>query len=61
MFLILIINTAAIITNMVIENEKIIAILDIIDTICLVLYIIEFLLKIVGLGILKYFEDSWNQ
>ena len=31
------------------------------DEICFYLYVLEFILKIIGLGIIKYFGDSWNQ
>lgn len=35
--------------------------LDLIDNICLYFYILEALIKGIGLGIEKYWEDPWNK
>jgi hypothetical protein len=34
---------------------------DVIDEVLSYAYYLEFLMKIVGLGVLGYFQDSWNQ
>ena len=60
MFLILIINCSVIIAMSVINDDTIINRLNRIDDICLYFYIAECVLKIIGLGIEKYFNDSWN-
>lgn len=59
-FTILIINIIIIIVNMTLVDPQTNEILDVIDNCCLGIYIIEFLIKIIGLGIARYFEDSWN-
>lgn len=42
-------------------SEDIIAIFDSLDDYFLYMYIIEFMIKIIGLGIEKYWEDDWNK
>lgn len=45
---------------MFIEDGNQMNILEIIDDICLYFYIIECIIKIIGLGLRKYFNDEWN-
>ena len=60
MLLVVLINSCCIIASIVIANQNILDIFDMIDSIISYIYIIEFVIKIVGLGIEKYFEDNWN-
>lgn len=70
MFVILIINCVIIICSAgiyiffiqkVMTDDDTIAIFDIMDDYCLYFYILEFVIKIIGLGIEKYWEDDWNR
>jgi len=70
MFIILIINSVIVIcsagikyfpSKKVITDEDTLAIFDNIDDYCLYFYILEFAIKIIGLGIEKYWENSWNK
>ena len=58
MFLILILNTTVILGSYLLSDYS--DTFDYIDSICLYFYIIEFLIKIIGLGIVKYFNNNWN-
>lgn len=60
MFIVLIINCGIIIAMAVITDESKIEELSKIDDILLYFYIAECVIKIIGLGIEKYFEDPWN-
>jgi hypothetical protein len=57
---IVLINTIGILISTYTTNENTINAMDQIDTFCLYIYISECILKFIGLGIVKYFEDSWN-
>jgi hypothetical protein len=54
------VNTVGILISTYTEDIEIIDAMDLIDGICLYFYISECILKFIGLGIVKYFEDSWN-
>ena len=60
MTIVLIANCIVLIIGSVSTNDELVNTLFFIDEIFLYLYIAEFALKIVGLGIEKYFEDGWN-
>jgi len=59
--LILISNCICLIIALTIKNESTINTLFIFDEIFLYFYIAEAVLKIIGLGFEKYFEDGWNR
>jgi hypothetical protein len=42
------------------NDEDLNIVLGEIDDICLYFYIVECIIKIIGLGVEKYFEDDWN-
>lgn len=58
MMFILILNVIVIIWSSLINDESTLAILDTIDSITLYFYIAECIIKIVGLGFEKYFNDN---
>lgn len=58
MLLILFVNFIAIVVGSVVTDGDLISNLDLIDDICLYLYIIEAIIKIIGLGLEKYFDDD---
>ena len=58
MFIILLFNTIVILCSYFTSDYT--DTYDLIDSICLYFYISEFLIKIIGLGIIKYFNDNWN-
>lgn len=60
MFLVLTLNCAIIIASAIVTDEDALLILDSIDDYILYVYILECILKIIGLGVEKYWEDSWN-
>ena len=60
MFIIVIINVVVIILGNILKNEDSLLIIDLIDDIILYIYITEALIKIIGLGIVKYWDDGWN-
>ena len=60
MFIILILNTIILILSYVDDDPEKMEVYDEIDDFCLYFYIAEFCLKIIGLGIIKYFDDNWN-
>jgi len=43
------------------DDEEVIAIFDTIDDYFLYMYCVEFLIKVIGLGIEKYWDDDWNK
>jgi len=43
------------------DDEEALAIFDRIDDYCLYFYILEFSIKLIGLGVEKYWEDDWNR
>lgn len=45
----------------VMDDEEALAIFDRIDDYCLYFYILEFSIKLIGLGVEKYWEDDWNR
>lgn len=59
MILITLLNCTLILIAFFIADENILAIFDLIDNIFLGLYILEFIIKIIALGIKDYFDDSW--
>ena len=59
MILITLMNCTLILIAFFIADEKILAIFDLMDNIFLGVYILEFVIKIVALGIKDYFDDSW--
>ena len=61
MTIILLCNCTEVIAANFVTNDSASAFLDVADQICFYVYIIEFCLKIVGLGVEKYFLDTWNQ
>ena len=61
MFVVLILNSGVIIALSILdESDPNFAWLELVDNIILGFYVKECIIKIVGLGIEKYFEDSWN-
>ena len=62
MTIVLLLNCGEVISsNFISSDDPAMTFLNAIDDMCFYLYIIEFALKIVGLGIIKYFIDSWNK
>ena len=61
MLIIVLINTVVVIIGFIDSNEARGEIYDAIDYWFIVVYIIEFLMKIIGLGIFGYFRDNWNK
>ena len=59
MILITLLNCTLILIAFFIADEGVLAVFDLIDNIFLGLYILEFMIKIVALGIKVYFDDSW--
>ena len=43
------------------SNQDLVSKADLVDDVCLLFYILEALIKIIGLGVDKYFEDGWNK
>ncbi|EAR82678.2 cation channel family transporter (macronuclear) [Tetrahymena thermophila SB210] len=60
MLLILIINCAILFISMTSDNQSTQSLMDQIDDYFFYAYLLEFLIKVIGIGIEKYFEDSWN-
>ena len=61
MLIIVLINSIIVIIGFIDSNEARGELYDTIDYWFIIVYIIEFLLKIVGLGIFGYFRDNWNK
>lgn len=61
MFAILIINCVIIIYATIESDEDTLIILDTIDDVILYFYIKECIIKGIGLGLEKYWEDNWNK
>lgn len=59
MFIIVLFNSIIVIITMSMEGSFVDT-LDEIDDILVYIYIVEAIIKIVGFGIEKYFEDDWN-
>lgn len=59
MILVTLINCALILVAFFIADEGVLAVFDLVDNIFLAIYILEFLAKVVALGIKGYFGDSW--
>lgn len=59
MLIITIVNCALIITAFFIDDFEILNVFDIIDTVILGIYIFECLIKIIGIGIVDFFNDGW--
>ena len=60
MFIVLIINVIVIFWAMFEPDKDKVATLDMIDEVILYFYVGECVIKIIGLGVEKYFEDEWN-
>jgi len=60
MFAVLIINTIIIIAMQFNLSEEWMFWLEFLDNITLIFYTMEVVVKILGFGVEKYFEDSWN-
>ncbi|CAD8206226.1 unnamed protein product [Paramecium pentaurelia] len=60
MLVITILNCSLIITAFFIDDFEILSVFDIIDTVFLGIYIFECLIKIIGIGIVDFFNDGWN-
>ncbi|CAD8079364.1 unnamed protein product [Paramecium sonneborni] len=60
MLIITITNCILIVVAFFIEDQDILDIFNILDTVFLVLYSLECLIKIIAIGVKPYFEDSWN-
>ena len=45
----------------VMTDDDTLAMFDKMDDSCLYFYILEFVIKIIGFGIEKYWEDDWNR
>lgn len=60
MFVVLIVNSATVVASQITDDTEQNDIYDRIDDVCLYIYIAECVLKIVGFGIIKYFDDNWN-
>src|SRR3990167_9505718 len=61
MLVVVLINSAAVIATFIDEDPDRQTIYDSIDSYFVIAYIMEFVLKVVGLGILDYFRDNWNK
>jgi hypothetical protein len=61
MMVVLIINIVAIVWIQILPDDADTTSPDTIDSVCLYIYIAEVVLKWIGLGIEKYYEDEWNQ
>ena len=61
MMFILICNSVVLIYSAVSSDEDVLNILYDIDDYFLYIYIIECFIKIIGLGLEKYFNDGWNK
>ena len=61
MLTIVLINSIIVIIGFIDSNEARGELYDTIDYWFIVVYILEFLMKIVGLGIFGYFRDNWNK
>jgi voltage-gated sodium channel len=61
MLVILLFNCSTILYSSFVDSNKYTTIFEQIDDIFLYVYITEFLIKLVGLGIEKYYEDNWNK
>jgi hypothetical protein len=60
MIFVLIVNVIVIVLSMLDLSEDINAICDILDTTIVYIYVSEFVIKFIGLGFEKYFDDNWN-
>ena len=60
MLSVVLVNTVVVILGFVDTNPHRTALYDSIDYWLVVIYIIEFLMKVIGLGIFGYFRDNWN-
>ena len=54
-------NIIVIILYGVITDEQTVEILDNIDLALLIVFVVEVILKIIGLGVVGYFKDNWNK
>jgi len=61
MLIIIILNTIVIILENVDTDQSIADFLDTIDGYFVYIFIIEFVMKIIGLGVTDYFKDNWNK
>jgi voltage-gated sodium channel len=61
MFVVLIINSVVIIGGLIVTDEEKLALYDKIDGIVLYFYIGECVIKIIGFGVQKYWDDDWNK
>jgi Ion transport protein len=61
MLVVAIANTAIVILIFADFDSHVDSILDTCNNAILAFYIFEALVKLIGLGIIKYFEDSWNK
>lgn len=59
MLLVTVMNCVFIIIAFFIEDEYILSIFNILDTVFLVFYSLECIFKIIGLGIREFFDDGW--
>ncbi|CAD8077769.1 unnamed protein product [Paramecium sonneborni] len=60
MLIITITNCVLIVTAFIIEDSEILDIFTLLDTVFLVFYSLECIIKIIALGIKRYFQDGWN-
>lgn len=61
MFLLIIINSIMLIYSIYFASETTANLIEQIDKLFLIVYIIEFFIKLIGLGIDIYFKDTWNK
>ena len=61
MMLVIIFNSAIVLLSFVDPSDDRGLIYSAIDNYLVVVYIVEFALKIIGMGILPYFRDNWNK
>lgn len=61
MLIIILINCVGIFLEMILYDQDILKFLNLLDDIILVFYILECGIKIIGIGIEKYFLDGWNR
>lgn len=59
MMIVTLINCILILTGMFIEDEEVLKIFDTLDTFFLVVYGLECIVKMIGIGLRKYFDDGW--
>jgi Ion transport protein len=61
MLIIVLVNSIIVIIGFIDSNEARGELYDTIDYWFIVVYILEFIIKIIGLGIFGYFRDNWNK